>query len=123
MTNRILAFSNIVIVILNVILTSVAAGTIVASARNITDGKIGANSIFEILGKACRIDVTSHYGRTEMPSLAEVRFQDIRFSFPSRPGVEVLKGVNIQIAKGQKVAIVGPSGSGKVRFVVSFFYP
>ena len=116
-TNRILPFSSIVIVILNMILPSVAAGAIIASARNITDGKIGANSIFEILRKQCRIDVVSHYGRMEMPSLAEVRFQDVRFSFPSRPGVEVLKGVDINIAKGQKVAIVGPSGSGKVGFV------
>lgn len=42
---------------------------------------------------------------------AEVRFENVHFSYnPDRP---ILKGVSFTAAPGQKIAIVGPTGSGK----------
>lgn len=43
----------------------------------------------------------------------KIRYQNIKFSYPTRPDIEVLKGVNIQIEEGQKIALVGYSGAGK----------
>ena len=43
----------------------------------------------------------------------EVRFEDVRFTYPSRAGIEVLHGIDFQASPGQKIALVGPSGSGK----------
>ena len=42
-----------------------------------------------------------------------IDFQNVHFTYPSRPGVSVLKGFNISIKSGQTLALVGPSGSGK----------
>jgi ABC transporter fused permease/ATP-binding protein len=43
----------------------------------------------------------------------EVEFHDVRFSYPSRPEVEVLKGIELTAVAGQRIAVVGPSGAGK----------
>ncbi|KAG7449702.1 P-loop containing nucleoside triphosphate hydrolase protein [Guyanagaster necrorhizus] len=42
-----------------------------------------------------------------------VKFENIRFEYPSRPGVEILKDLNFEIGIGESVAVVGKSGSGK----------
>jgi subfamily B ATP-binding cassette protein MsbA len=42
-----------------------------------------------------------------------IRFDDVSFSYGDTP---VLKQINIEIERGQKVALVGPSGAGKSTF-------
>ena len=42
-----------------------------------------------------------------------IEFKDVRFAYPSRPGEEVLKGLNLKIAPHKVTAIVGDSGAGK----------
>ena len=43
----------------------------------------------------------------------EVTFENVAFSYPSRKEIQVLKNVSFQAHFGQKIAIVGPSGTGK----------
>ncbi|HRQ95478.1 MAG TPA: ABC transporter transmembrane domain-containing protein [Candidatus Accumulibacter phosphatis] len=43
----------------------------------------------------------------------QLRFNAVRFAYPSRPAASVLHGLDLHIAAGQTVALVGPSGAGK----------
>lgn len=52
--------------------------------------------------------------------------QDMRFHYPSKEDVPVLKGVNIEVKKNQIVALVGASGCGKssvIQLIERFYDP
>ena len=47
------------------------------------------------------------------PTRGDIRFRDVRFRYPSRPDMEVMRGLDLDVRAGQRVALVGPSGAGK----------
>jgi len=55
-----------------------------------------------------------------------IRFDDVTFSYPSRPNISALDGVTLDIKPGETVALVGPSGAGKttiIQLVQRFYDP
>ncbi|WP_417831360.1 ABC transporter transmembrane domain-containing protein [Terasakiella sp.] len=56
--------------------------------------------------------------------LGHVRFDQIDFRYPSRPDELALKDISLDIAAGETVALVGPSGAGKttmMQILLRFF--
>ncbi len=87
---------------------------------------IGASDrILEILQDPSEMDVTDN-SISEAIDFGKIEIQDVHFSYPSRPSVEILKGISITIEPGQKVAIVGTSGTGKstlAQLMMRFYQP
>lgn len=81
-------------------------------------GAIGATErIREILDEQAEVAVATSQTAPDIPIEGYISYRDVRFSYPTRPDIQVLKGLNIEVRPGQKVALVGTSGAGKSTIV------
>ncbi len=88
-------------------------------------GAIGATErVREILASESEVTVKTVEILPEKRLKGNIEFKNVHFRYPTREDVEVLKGLNISIKSGQKVALVGPSGAGKstiVQLLLKFY--
>jgi ATP-binding cassette subfamily B (MDR/TAP) protein 1 len=55
-----------------------------------------------------------------------VKYQQVEFFYPTRPNINVLQGLNMNVLKGKTVALVGQSGCGKstcIQLLERFYDP
>ncbi|PAN30178.2 hypothetical protein PAHAL_5G295800 [Panicum hallii] len=72
-----------------------------------------ATSVFEILDCKSKIDYSSEEGVTIASVRGDIDFQNVCFSYPLRPSIQIFKDLSLSIPSGKTVALVGESGSGK----------
>jgi len=72
-----------------------------------------AERLVELLGTEPAIATPANPVPLAKPARGEIRFDNVAFSYPTRPGQATLEGLSMAIAPGETVAIVGPSGAGK----------
>ncbi|SPF77922.1 ABC transporter transmembrane domain-containing protein [Pseudoprimorskyibacter insulae] len=60
------------------------------------------------------------------PVRGEITFDKVDFSYPARPNIPALSGIDLTIQPGETIALVGPSGAGKttiVQLIQRFYDP
>ena len=86
---------------------------------------IGASErILEILGEESEVSIESKVvskksenDKLQNSNIPKIIYQNVAFSYPSRPNMEVLKGISFEVKSGEKIALVGYSGAGKSTIV------
>ncbi|XP_056375074.1 ATP-dependent translocase ABCB1-like isoform X2 [Hyla sarda] len=85
-----------------------------------------AYTVFNIIDNVPKIDSFSTAGFKPDKIKGDIQFRNVKFTYPSRPDVQVLNGLNLTIPSGQTVALVGSSGCGKsttVQLIQRFYDP
>ena len=72
-----------------------------------------ADRLMELLAARPAVREPAHPRSLPEPPLGTIAFQDVRFSYPTRPGQPSLNGVSFTAGRGETIALVGPSGAGK----------
>ncbi|MFQ5491903.1 MAG: ABC transporter ATP-binding protein, partial [Phycisphaerae bacterium] len=84
----------------------------------------GARRIFSVLDAPAEAELLE--GAVSLEPLADkIEFRDVSFTYPGGTK-EAVKRVNVTLAKGETVAVVGPNGSGKTtltRLLLRFYDP
>ena len=83
-----------------------------------------ASRLFELQDRKPTISPT--VGLPVSSARGPIRFEDVSFSYPTRPAVSIFKGLDFEIPQGSNIAVVGPSGGGKstiASLLLRFYVP
>ncbi|OQV00784.1 ABC transporter transmembrane domain-containing protein [Cladophialophora immunda] len=83
-----------------------------------------ASRLFELQDREPTISPTK--GDKVVSARGPIRFENLSFSYPTRPAVRIFRNLDFEIPQGANVAIVGPSGGGKstiASLILRFYTP
>ncbi|XP_056883917.1 bile salt export pump-like [Takifugu flavidus] len=116
--------------VFRVISAIVTSGTALGKASSYTPdyakAKISAARFFQLLDRVPQISVYSEKGEKWDNFQGNIDFIDCKFTYPTRPDIQVLNGLNVSVKPGQTLAFVGSSGCGKstsVQLLERFYDP
>ncbi|CAN9498350.1 unnamed protein product [Ophioblennius macclurei] len=116
--------------VFRVISAIVTSGTALGKASSYTPdyakAKISAARFFQLLDRVPQISVYSDKGEKWDNFKGNLDFIDCKFTYPTRPDIQVLNGLNVSVKPGETLAFVGSSGCGKstsIQLLERFYDP
>ncbi|XP_014102285.3 ATP-dependent translocase ABCB1 [Bactrocera oleae] len=111
--NKGMEFGNVFKVSQALIMGTASIANALAFAPNLQKGVTAAKKIFLLLNRVPKIQDKPGVSLVPWTAEGEVDFTEVKFSYPTRAEIPVLRGIIMQMRKGQKIALVGSSGCGK----------
>ncbi|KAG5540141.1 hypothetical protein RHGRI_020393 [Rhododendron griersonianum] len=111
---------------LNVVISGLSLGQAAPDISAFIRAKTAAYPIFEMIERNTISKTSSKNGRKLDKIEGRIQFNDVCFSYPSRPDVIIFNKLRLDIPAGKVVALVGGSGSGKstaVSLIERFYEP
>ncbi|XP_069877571.1 bile salt export pump isoform X2 [Dipodomys merriami] len=124
--NEGLHFSYVFRVISSVVMSASAVGRAISYTPSYAKAKIAAARLFQLLDRTPPISVYSGMGEKWDNFQGKIDFVDCKFTYPSRPDMQVLNGLSVSVNPGQTLAFVGSSGCGKstsIQLLERFYDP
>uniref|UniRef100_A0A4W4FYI1 ATP-binding cassette sub-family B member 5 n=1 Tax=Electrophorus electricus TaxID=8005 RepID=A0A4W4FYI1_ELEEL len=109
-----------------IVFSAMSVGQSSSLAPDFAKAKAAAGRILNLLAKIPVIDIYSEAGAKPTNFVGDIEFRDVHFSYPTRPNVKILQGLNVSVAQGQTLALVGGSGCGKstsIQLLERFYNP
>jgi ATP-binding cassette subfamily B (MDR/TAP) protein 1 len=116
----------VLVVFFAMIMGAIALLQLPPNLSAVSSGCGAAYKIYTTIDRVPDIDTDNTSGLSPEKFLGEIEFKDVKFSYPTRPDITILKKLNLTIKPGMTVAFVGPSGSGKstsVQLLQRFYDP
>ena len=89
------------------------AGTLAEVWGDVMRAGGATERLLELLHAESAIREAAIPQRPQWGEQVSIRFEHVGFSYPARPTVRALDDICLDIAPGERVALVGPSGAGK----------
>ncbi|CAA7271334.1 unnamed protein product [Cyclocybe aegerita] len=107
---------------------AIQAGNVFSFVPDISSAKGAGSDIIKLLDSVPEIDAESKEGKVVDQKAVEghIKFENIHFRYPTRPGVRVLRDLSFEVEPGTYIALVGASGSGKstaIQLIERFYDP
>ncbi|NXD92614.1 MDR1 protein, partial [Chaetorhynchus papuensis] len=116
----------VLIVFFSVLVGAFSLGQAAPNLESVANARGAAYEVYKIINKKRLIDSSSKEGYKPDKLIGQIEFRNIHFSYPSRPDVKILKGLNLKVQTGKTIALVGASGCGKsttVQLLQRFYDP
>uniref|UniRef100_A0A8C9WI79 ATP-binding cassette, sub-family B (MDR/TAP), member 11a n=1 Tax=Scleropages formosus TaxID=113540 RepID=A0A8C9WI79_SCLFO len=114
------------LVISAVVISGTALGRASSFTPSYAKAKIAAAQLFKLLDRVPKISLSLTEGIKWDSFKGEVEFINCKFTYPTRPDIQVLNGLVVSVKPGETLAFVGSSGCGKstsVQMLERFYDP
>ncbi|KAI8147816.1 P-loop containing nucleoside triphosphate hydrolase protein [Fennellomyces sp. T-0311] len=117
---------NVLVVFMSMMMGSMSLLQVPPNLSAVSSACGAAHNIYATIDRIPEIDPDNEQGLTPSVLHGDIEFRNVKFKYPTRPDLVILKDLSLKIRPGMTVAFVGASGSGKstaIQLLQRFYDP